>query len=122
MKIKVDPLGPRRQAVADIVNGYFDEFARRAVHREAAWKRKREIALAVKNGDEPPTTFQQEAELRKIDVGQLADLILSKSNVINDIDTKELRRQQILHEIEACMSLDELTKIQQRDSREIVYG
>lgn len=93
MKLTLDPMPALRFTAAGKVNTHFDGLAR--PHRDAAHAMKRATAKA---GAPYPEWFAQEAALRKITPQALADIVLSKPDVVAE---RELHRQR------AMLALDE---------------
>lgn len=103
MKLKLNPMPALRAQATAMVNAHFDGMA--AGHREAAWRRKRDIATAVQAGSGASDAFSEEATLRGISVADLAGIVLSKSN---PLDARELWRQKALMKIDRIATPSEL--------------
>ena len=103
MKLALDPMPALRASAEAKVNQWFD--AKAQPHRDAAHTAKRAAATA---GSPYPVWFSQEAALRKITPAELANLILSKPDVVGH---RELQRQQTLAQIAAAATPDALTSI-----------
>lgn len=110
MKLSIDPMPAYRDGATVKVNAHFTNLASLVAMREAAWTRKRQIAEVVKggaNGD----ALAQEAALRGMTTGALADLILSKPDPSMLADARELQRQTALLAIDAAKTPAELDAI-----------
>ncbi|MGB3490779.1 MAG: hypothetical protein WBA62_22040 [Xanthobacteraceae bacterium] len=110
MKVALDPFPDSKAAAIARVNAYFGGLAATAAMKEAAWKRKRSLAEAVKAGD-AGTALTDEAALRNLTVQAFADLILSKPDPAAFADARELRRQTALLAIDAAKTPAELDAI-----------
>jgi hypothetical protein len=111
VKISIDPMPAYRDGAAVKVNAHFTNLASLSAMQESAWKRKREIARAVKAGDCAGMAIAKEAELRGLTPAQLADLILSKLDPMTLADARELQRQTALLAIDAAKTPAELNSI-----------
>jgi hypothetical protein len=111
MRISLDPFPEQKTAAVAAVNAHFVALGASVAMQEAAWKRKREIACAVKAGDLAGMAIAKEAELRGLTAAQLADLILSKPDPATLADARELRRQTALLAIDAAKTPSELETI-----------
>lgn len=109
-RIKLSPLPERRKQAIARINAHFAALAAANLHREQDWARKREIAALVKaNGSEAATPeFAAEANLRDMSVEQFAELIMSKSN---PVDQRAWQRQQIVRAAETAPTLPDLASI-----------
>lgn len=104
-KISLDPMPTLRQAAKDRISQRYD--AQAQPHRDAAYARKKQIATEIMAGGQVPHDFSHEAELRKLTVQRLAQIILSKPDSIGD---RELNRQKEIAAVDA-MSPEQLKTI-----------
>jgi hypothetical protein len=100
MKLKLDYMSDRRDALKAEVNAAFNATAQSHVAMAHAQKR----AWA----ETQDARLQPEANLRGISVAELAALILSKPN---DLAGRELQRQRIMMNIDAATTSAELDAI-----------
>lgn len=109
-RITFSPLAERRQQAFARINAHFQSLAFANLHREQDWARKREIAGAVKSAGHVASTleFAAEATSRDLSVSEFADLILSKSN---PVDQRSWQRQQAIRAAEAAATLVDLAKV-----------
>lgn len=103
MKISISPLQILRERAVTQVNAQFKHAANS--HTAEAYRRKREIAIAVMSGESPTKEFSAEALLRGLTNSKFAALILSKPN---HIDASELSRQIALIAIAKATSIRDI--------------
>ena len=103
--INIDPMPQLRQAAKDRISERYDAQAK--PHRDAAYARKKQVAAEVMAGGQVPHDFSHEAELRKITVQRLAQIVLAKPDSVGD---RELNRQKEMATVDT-MSPDQLKKI-----------
>lgn len=89
------------------------EFNRRAaelLHRDHAYRRKREAANAVMRSEKLDEThpFAREARMRGLTVRQLADIVAAKPDTIYE---REIERVELIKAIDDATTPDELKKI-----------
>lgn len=108
MKLNIDPMPVLRRAKADEITLWFNSLAHSRLHVDAAYAHKREVAKAVMSGKTPTDEFQAEADMRNMHAGDLAQLVLSKPNVVAK---RELYRQQLLSQVAAAKTPDDLNAI-----------
>lgn len=111
MKINLKPIPNEKQLLNDEINATFHSFAAKNLHREQAWKRKREVAKAFLTNETTAPSLLSEAQLRGITGEALARLVLSKPDPIDD---RELKRQTFLLAVEKATTIDELSIIREQ--------
>ena len=106
MKVSFDPTIEMRKEAKRRMNVGFNNLAAQNLHTDHAYAHKRAVAKDIKRGSEAPSHIVQEAALRGISLEDLADLILSKPNIMAE---RELLRQQMSQRIEQA-SFEELSQ------------
>jgi hypothetical protein len=96
-----------REAAKSKVDLHFSELAKSNPHRDAARQRKRIAAQQLLAG-QPVTSLDFEASLRRISSEELAQLVLSKPDELQD---RENNRQQLLIKISTANTPQELDEI-----------
>lgn len=87
MKITIDPMPALRAAKIEKINTIFNTMAALNLHRDQAYAQKRAWAVV---GDQQ---LSSEAALRGVTVTALAQLILSKPDIVAE---RELQRQAVM--------------------------
>ncbi len=108
MKISMDPMAKLRITGSAAVNLFFMRLAGEQLHRDAAHRRKREIARDVVAGKGGNPAFTEEARLRGIQPLELARQIKDRPDAI---DERELQRQRLLIGIEQAATPEQIETI-----------
>ncbi|ETR75922.1 hypothetical protein X566_20210 [Afipia sp. P52-10] len=108
--MKIDPMPALRVSATLKINADFNRRASETLHRDHAYRRKREVANAVLRGEqlEPKHAFAREAEMRGVTLIDLAAIVAAKPDAI---DEREARRQELLIAIDQAATPDELAAI-----------
>lgn len=108
--MKLDPMPMLRVSATLKINERFNAIAATNLHRDHAYRRKREVANAVMRSEslDAAHPFAREARMRGISVRELADVVAAKADTI---DQREGERQRLLLEIEAATTPDAITAI-----------
>jgi hypothetical protein len=97
MRISFDPMIAMRVAATLQVNNFIQGTASIGAHIERAHRAKLQDAKALLEGGSASDLLAEEAELRGIEVEELARLILSKAQENGDaLTTREIHRQRVL--------------------------
>lgn len=110
-KINLDPMPAARSAMVERINAHFAHLSIVEGHREQAWRRKREVAVAVSAGGEGTFSFTQDAQRAGMAVPDFAVSILAKRDPVEFADDRENARQAALHAVDAATSPAELQAI-----------
>lgn len=111
MKITVSSLPIAKASAVNRINAHFNAIAAAELQREQAWRRKREIAIAVSSDGEATFAFAQDAERADMTIPQFAEFILAKQDPAEIADAREDARQDALHAVDAADSFADIQAI-----------
>jgi hypothetical protein len=102
MRITIDPMPLAKAAKKAAVNRAFSLIAAEELHLDLAYAQKRDWAINDRQRLKP------EALLRKVTTDELAEAILSKSDLVAE---REARRQRIMKRIDDATTIEELEAV-----------